>query len=29
VVIGIIGLLMILHFAFNYNIGSLLTAFRL
>ena len=25
VVIGIIGLLMILHFAFNYNIGSLLT----
>lgn len=25
VVIGIIGLLMVLHFAFNYNIGSLLT----
>lgn len=25
VVVGIIGLLMILHFAFNYNIGTLLT----
>lgn len=25
VVLGIIGLLMILHFAFNYNIGTLLT----
>jgi MscS family membrane protein len=25
VVIGIIGLLLIMHFAFNYNIGSLLT----
>jgi len=25
VIIGIIGLLMVLHFAFNYNIGNLLT----